>query len=386
MDFNLTEEQRILQDSAKRLAEREFAQNAFTWEERGEYPWQNLKILAENGFTGIRIPQEDGGQGGELLDAIIAMEAVSKVCPHSGDCVQATNFGAIQQLAVLGSRELKQQSLVPLLKGDGLITVAMSEPNAGSAVTDLQTAARLDGDSVVINGSKIFNSNGPHATCFVVWVRFGKDVQSSGAVLVDHEAPGFSRGKTEYHMSGEAHCMLYFDDCRVPRGNIIVEEDGFRRLLPVFNIERLGNSTRSLALAQACFDRAVQHAKERQQFNRPICEFQGIQWKVAEMKMKLDAARLLLYRAAVNAQEGTPSALETSIAKAYCNQTAFEVAHEAVQIMGGYGYSREFPVEYMFRRIRGWMIAGGTIEMLKNRIASEVFGRRFSQRPPRPKA
>ncbi len=385
MDFTFTEEQRILQDSAKRLAEREFAKNAFTWEKRGEYPWENLKILAKNGFTGIRMPPEDGGQGGELLDAIIVMEEVSKVCPHSGDCVQATNFGAIQELALLASRELKQQFLTPLLRGEGMVTVAMSEPNAGSAATDLQTSARVDGDSVIINGSKIFNSNGPFATCFVVWVRFGKDVRSSGALMVDHEAPGFSKGKTEYQMSGEPHCMLYFDDCRVPRGNIIVEEDGFRRLMPVFNIERLGNSTRSLALAQACFDRAVQHAKERHQFNRPICEFQGIQWKVAEMKMKLDAARLLLYRAAVNAQEGTPSALETSIAKAYCNQIAFEVAHEAVQIMGGYGYSREFPVEYMLRRIRGWMIAGGTIEMLKNRIASEVFGRRFSQRPPRPK-
>jgi alkylation response protein AidB-like acyl-CoA dehydrogenase len=379
MDFNLTEEQRILQDSAKRLAEREFAKNAFTWEERREYPWENLKILAENGFTGIRIPTEDGGQGGELLDAIIVMEEVSKICPHSGDCIQATNFGAIQQLAMLGSRELKQKFLTPLLKGEGLVTVAMSEPNAGSAVTDLHATARLEGDSVIINGSKIFNSNGPYATCFVVWVRFDKDVKSSD------KAPGFSRGKTEYHMSGEAHCMLYFDDCRVPRENIIVGEDGFRRLLPVFNIERLGNSTRSMALAQACFDRAVQHAKERNQFDRPICEFQGIQWKVADMKMKLDAARLLLYRAAVNAQQGTPSAIDTSIAKAFCNQAAFEVANEAVQIMGGYGYSREFPVEYMFRRIRGWMIAGGTIEMLKNRIASDVFGRRFSQRPPKSK-
>lgn len=385
MDFSLTQEQRILRDTAQRLAEREFANDAFTWEDKKEYPWKNLTTLAENGFTGIRVPPEDGGRGGELMDAIIVMEEISKVCPHSGDCVQATNFGAIQQLAMMGSRKLKDQYLTPLLKGEGLITAGMSEPNAGSAVTDLRTTARLDGDSAVINGSKVFNSNGNHATCFVVWVRFGEGVETSGAVLVDQGSPGFSRGKTEYHMSGEPHCMLYFDDCRVPKEHILVAEDGFRKLLPVFNIERLGNTTRSLALAQACFDRAVQHAKERQQFGRPICEFQGLQWKVADMKMKLDAGRLLLYRAAVNAQQGTPSALESSIAKAFCNQAAFEVAHEALQIMGGYGYSREFPVEYMFRRIRGWMIAGGTVEILKNRIASEVFGRRFSQRPPRSK-
>jgi alkylation response protein AidB-like acyl-CoA dehydrogenase len=385
MDFSLSEEQRILQDAARRLAEREFSKDAFTWEDRKEYPWDNLKVLVQNGLTGIRMPPEDGGQGGELLDAIIALEEISKVCPHSGDCVQATNFGAIQQLAILGSRELKDRYLKPLLQGEGLITVGMSEPNAGSAVTDLRTTARMDGDSVVIDGSKIFNTNGNFATCFSVWVRFGKGVETSGAVLVDHEAPGFSRGKTEYHMSGEPHCMLYFDDCRVPKENILVAEDGFRKLLPVFNIERLGNTTRSLALAQSCFDRAVQHAKERHQFGRPICEFQGLQWKVADMKMKLDAGRLLLYRAAVNAQQGMPSALDSSMAKAFCNVAAFEVANEALQIMGGYGYSREFPVEYMVRRIRGWMIAGGTVEILKNRIASEVFGRRFSQRPPRPK-
>jgi len=385
MDFQLNEEQRLLQNMARKLAEEKFAPKAFTWEEKGEYPWENAKILADHGLTGITIPEEDGGQGGTLLDAILVMEQVGMVCPHTADAVQASNFGAIRQVSMYGQPELKKKVLPPLLRGEKIITAAMSEPNAGSASTDLQTKARIEGDQVVINGSKIFNSNGPHASYYVVWVRFGDTVRTSGAVLVDDQAPGFSRGKTERYMSGEDHCALYFDDCRVPVENILVGEDGFRKLFSVFNIERSGNAIRSLALAQSAFDRAVAHARERTQFGRPICEFQGLQWKVAEMKMKLDAARLLIYRAAVNAQSGAPSALETSVAKAYANQIAFEVANESLQIFGGYGYSTEYPMEYLVRRTRGWMIAGGTIEILKNKIAEEVFGLKFDQRRPRAK-
>lgn len=385
MDFQLTEEQRILQESARRLAQDKFAEKAFTWEERDEYPWENAKILAENGFTGITITEEDGGQGGTLFDAVLVLEQISQVCPHTGDVVQATNFGAIRQLALYGAKELKARVLPSILQGERLITIGMSEPNAGSAATDLRTKARVEGDEVIINGNKIFNSNGNQAHYYVVWVRFGEDVRSSGAVLVERDSPGFSQGKVERHMSGEPHCMLYFDDCRVPKGNVLLWEDGFTKLMPVFNIERTGNATRSLALGQAAFDRAVKHAQERIQFDRPLCEFQGLQWKFADMKMKLDAARLLLYRAVVNAVDGKPSPLEISMAKAFCNQAGFEVANEALQILGGYGYSREFPLEYLVRRTRGWMIAGGSIEMMKNRIAESIFDRRFSQRPPRGK-
>jgi len=385
MDFQLTEEQRILQESARRLAQDKFAEKAFTWEERDEYPWENAKILAENGFTGITLPVEDGGQGGTLFDAVLVLEQISMVCPHTADVVQATNFGAIKQLSMYGSKDLKARVLPPLLRGETIITLGMSEPNAGSAATDLLTRARVEGDEVIVNGSKIFNSNGNYARYFVVWVRFGEGVKSSGAILMEKGAPGFSLGKIERHMSGEPHCMLYFDDARVPKGNVLIWEEGFSKLMPVFNVERTGNATRSLGLAQAAFDRAVKHAQERVQFGRPLCEFQGLQWKFADMKIKLDAARLLLYRAVVNAAEGKPSATEISIAKAFCNQAGFEVAHEAVQILGGYGYSREYPLEYILRRTRGWMIAGGSIEMMKNRIAEGIFNRKFDQRPSRAK-
>jgi hypothetical protein len=380
MDFNLTKEQQELKQWARDFAQEKFSAKAYTWVKNGEVPWENAKILAEHGLMGMTLPVEDGGQGMPLIDAMIVMEEVAKVCPNTADMLQVGNFGAIRQLAAYGSKKLKARVLPSILAGEKLISVAMSEPNAGSATTDLRTRARIEGDKVIINGSKVFNTHGPHNSYYVVWVRFGEDVKTSGAILVERDAPGFRLGKTETHMSGEEHCALYFEDCEVPVENILVPEDGFRKLFTMFNVERLGNTARSLALAQSAFDMAVKHAKDREQFGRPLAEFQGIQWKIAEMKMKLDAGRLLLYRAATNADKGAPNPLETAIAKAYVNTAAFEVAHEAVQIFGGYGYSTEYPLEYIFKRVRGWMIAGGTPEMMKNKIAEEVFGMRFSQR------
>lgn len=384
MDFRLQPEQEQIRDTVRRMAREQFGPKAYTWEEGHQYPWENARVLAEQGLTGITINPEDGGQGGSLLDAVLVLEAVAGACPHTGDVVQATNFGAIKVLAEFARPEVKRRVLPELLGGRAIITAAMSEPEAGSGLTDLRTTARIEGDEVVLNGGKIFNSNGPHASYYLVWARFGPRTSDIGTVLVEADRPGFSRGKPETFMSGELHCALYFDNCRVPMENLIIERDGFRKQMEIFNIERLGNTTRSLALAQEAYDRAVEHALERRQFNRPLAEFQGIQWKVAEMRMKLDAARLLLYRAVAELDgNGHPLPVNTVIAKAYTNQIAFEVASEALQIFGGYGYSTEYPLEYILRRVRGWMIAGGSIEMMKNRIAEEVFQRRFSQRPPK---
>jgi alkylation response protein AidB-like acyl-CoA dehydrogenase len=383
MDFNLSKDQLELQQWATNLAKEKFAEKAFTWDEIGEPPFEHAKILADHGVMGITIAEEDGGHGGTLFDALLVMEAVAKICPHTADMIQMGNFGGIRQLATFGTPSLKQRILPTILSGEKMISAAMTEPDAGSASTDLRTTARIEGDKVIINGSKIFNTNGPFNSYYVVWVRFGSDVRSSGAIVVERGAPGFTVGKAEKHMSGEAHCALYFDNCEVPVENILVQEDGFRRLFPIFNIERLGNAIRSISLASAAFDMAVEHAKTRKQFGRPLCEFQGLQWKFADMKIKLEAARLLIYRAAANADTQPPTAMDTAIAKAYANQSAFEVVNEAMQIFGGYGYSTEYPIEYLFRRIRGWMIAGGTAEILKNKIAEGIFERSFSQRAPK---
>ncbi len=384
MDFQLSMEQRIFRDSVRKLARDLFSEKAFTWDKEDKYPWENAKILAKNELMGIRIPEEDGGQGATLMDAVIAIMEITKVCPHTADVFQAGNFGAIQQIAFLGNDFLKQEVLPKLLSGGTIITAAMSEPNAGSAVTDLETTARFDGDDVVINGSKIFNSNGNHAGYFCVWVRFGEGVASSGAVIVPDTAPGFSRGKVERHMSGENHVALYFDDCRVPKEYVLMSEQGFRKLMQVFNVERLGNASRSLACAELAYEMALNHSKERHQFNRPLCEFQGIQWKLADMKLRIEQTRWVLFKAVVNADRGLPSALDSSLAKLSCNETAEYVCREAIQIHGGYGISTEYPLAYLYARARAWMVAGGSVEMLRNRIASEVLNRRFSQRPPKP--
>ena len=383
MDFSLTTEQQALQESARKLAEARFAPTAFT---RDGFPWENAKILADYGFTGITIPVEDGGQGGTLMDAVLVMEAISQVCPTSGDAVQATNFGGIRQLAAFGSDRVKEEVLPKLLAGEGLISAGMSEPEAGSALTQLTTTAEYDGDEVVINGQKIWGSHAPELTHSVVWCRFGPRTRDIGCVVVPTDAPGFRKGPAETYMSGEHHGALYMDDCRVPREFVLEDSDALRKMFTIFGVERVGNAVRALALAQSAFDRAVEHAKSREQFGRPLCEFQGLQWKFADMRMKLDAARLLIYRAVSNADDGAPDPGEASIAKCFTNEIAFEVANDALQVFGAMGYSTEYPLEYFVRRTRGWMIAGGSVEMMRNRIAEDIFGRRFSQRLPKPES
>ncbi|TMH66323.1 MAG: acyl-CoA dehydrogenase [Betaproteobacteria bacterium] len=370
MDFRLKPEQQQFRDAVLRFAKKELAAKAVECAHAGGYPWDVAKLMAKQGLLGITIPEADGGQGGTLLDAVIAIETVACVCPRSADVVQAGNFGPIRVLAEYGSAAQKDRYLKRLLAGESVIAVGMTEPDAGSAVTDLKTSATRDGTGYRINGSKIFTTHSAYAELFLVYVRFGPGVGGIGSVLVEREALGVSRGKASKFMSGEEWAELHFADV----------QGGFKKQIAGFNVERIGNAARSLALGRYAYEAARAWALERRQFGRLLCEFQGLQWKFADMKMKLDAAQLLLYRAAANADRGLPSPEETAIAKAYCNQAGFDVANESLQVMGGMGYSQESLVEYCLRRCRGWMIAGGSIEILKNRIAEHIFERSFSQR------
>ena len=314
------------------------------------------------------------------MDAILAIETVSQVCPRSADVIQAGNFGPVRVLAEFGTASQKQRYLSKILRGESVITVGMTEPEAGSAVTDLTTAATPDGDGYRINGVKVFQTHASFAEVMLTYVRFGPGVGGIGSVLIEKTAPGVRRGKPSAFMSGEEWAELHFDNVHVPADMVLLKEGGFKKQIAGFNVERIGNASRSLALGRYAFERARGWALERRQFGRLLAEFQGLQWKFADMKMQLDAAQLLLYRAAANADRGFPSPDETAIAKAYCNRAGFDVANEALQVMGGLGYSQEELVEYCVRRCRGWMIAGGSIEILKNRIAEGIFGRSFSQR------
>ena len=383
MDFNLSEEQIIFKDSVRNLAERHLKENNLERAHDPNFPKDIARLFAKNGLMGIPIPEKDGGQGGKLMDAVIAIEQVALVCPRSADVIQSGSFGPLRTFAEYASSFQKEKYLTKLLNGEIVIALGMTEPNAGSAVTDLTTKAIPDGDGFRISGSKIFTSNSPDADIFLVYVRYGEGINGIGSVLMDRSMAGFSLGKPSKYTNGEEWCALYFDNVYIPKENILLGPGGFKKQIAGFNAERIGNTARSLAVGEFAYNLAREHALTREQFGRPICEFQGIQWKFADMKIQIDAGRLLLYRAAINADKGFPSSKETSIAKAFCNKAGFDICNEAMQVMGGMGYSQESLVEYCFRKSRGWQIAGGSTEMTKNRIAEDVFERRFSQRPPK---
>src|SRR3954470_2608108 len=384
MDFRLTEQQQMFRDSVAQFARRELADGALERAHTARFPHDVAKKMAAAGLLGITLPEADGGSGGTLMDAVLAIEEVARYCPRSADVIQEGNFGAIRVLAAFASADQKKRYLAPLLRGEEVIAVGMTEPDAGSATTALTTTATPDGKAFRINGSKVFPN--PHADQYLVYVRYGPGVEGIGSAMLRRSAPGFSIGKVSKFMSDAEWAPIFFDNVYVPPEDVLLPAGGFKKQISGFNAERVGNAARSLAYGRYCFEAARKYALERRQFGRPLCEFQGLQWKFADMKVKLDAAQLLLYRAATNADRGFPGADETPVAKLMCNQIGFDVANDSLQVMGGLGYTQETLVEYCVRRSRGWMIAGGSIEMMKNRLGEISFERRFSQRPPRAKS
>jgi alkylation response protein AidB-like acyl-CoA dehydrogenase len=381
MAYELTEEQQTFARSVRRFAERHLMEGALKRAHNPAFPFDIAKLMGQNGLLGITLSEQDGGQGGTPFDAIVAIDQVAQVCPRSADVIQAGNFGPIRTFAEFATEDQKKRFLPGLLAGEMAISLCMSEPDAGSAVTELKTQAELVGDEIVINGTKVFSTHSPDASVFLVYVRFGPGVKGIGAVLVERNAPGLEIGLPSSFMNGEQWCQLYFNGCRVSKANLLMGPGGFKNLISGFNVERLGNSARALALGKFAFNAARQHALIRRQFGRELCEFQGIQWKFAEMATKLDAAELLLHRAAHSkGADGLPDGYSTAMAKMACNEAGNFAANESLQVMGATGFSQETLVEYCVRRTRGWMIAGGSIEILKNRIAENVFERRFSQR------
>jgi alkylation response protein AidB-like acyl-CoA dehydrogenase len=381
MNFEFTDEEKLFADSVRRFALAHLERDALTRAHNPRFPFDVAQAMSEQGLMGITIAEADGGQGGTLTDAVIAIEKIALVCPRSADVVQFGSFGPIRTFAEYGTPQQKSRWLPDLLAGRAVMSLGMTEPDAGSAATDLKTTAKTDGADYVINGTKVFSTFSPDATIFLIYVRFGPGVSSIGSIIVERGTPGFHIGQPASFMSGEEWCELHFDNCRVPAENVLLGPGGFKKQMSGFNVERIGNASRALAFGRYAFNQARAHAATREQFGRPLCDFQGLQWKFADMAIKLESAQLLLYRAAANADRGFPSAYETAIAKAACNMAGFEVANESVQVMGALGYSRDTLVEYCMRRTRGWMIAGGSIEILKNRIAEHVFDRRFDQRP-----
>ncbi|MDC1382877.1 acyl-CoA dehydrogenase [Candidatus Puniceispirillum sp.] len=381
MDFELTTEQQIFYDTVNRFAANELADGAVKRANSDGYPWDIAKRFAEMGLLGITIPESKGGIGGTLTDAILAIQAIAEFCPRSADVVQAGNFGAIRTFAEYASDAQLKRYLPELLAGEGVMSVGMSEPDAGSSVTELKTFATPDGDDFIVNGSKVFGTNSVEAKVFLIYLRFGPGTEGIGSAIIERGTSGFEIGPSYRYMNGEFWSPLYFEECRIPKANILLGSGGFKKQISGFNIERLGNAARAVAVGRKAFLEAREHAKTRQQFGRDICEFQGLQWKFAEMQMRLESAQLLLMRAVTRADNNLPSAHDSALAKLACNDAGFFAANEALQVMGALGFSDDNIVQYCLRRTRGWMIAGGSTEILKNRIAEGIFERRFSQRP-----
>ena len=385
MDFSLTEEQRTLQDTVRRFAESELIDVARECEERDEPPPPEiLKKFANMGLLGVNIPEDLGGVGMSHMDAVLVLEEVGRISAAVAFPIFESCFGPILAVAHFAPDELRRRIVPKVCSGDMIVAVAMSEPNAGTALTDLVTKAEVKGDKIVINGQKRWCSGAGHSDGYVVYCRLSDEpgAKGIGAVLVEKGVDGFSFGKRENHMGfrGIHHADMYFDNVEVPVQNLIVPAGGFRKLMEAFDLERCGNTTMSLAIAQSAFDYVLDYVQEREQFGKPIVDFQAVQLHLAEMKMKLDASRLMLYRAVINAEAGLPSVGESSIAKCFANEIVREVTGKCMQLMGGYGYSKEYPIEQKMRDGWAWGIAGGAIDIQKTNIAAALIGRRFSQR------
>ena len=385
MDFTLSEEQKALQNSVRKFAQTELPEIAKQIEETGRPP--NMEIrnrFGELGYLGVNLNAEYGGSGGSHLDAVIVLEELAKISIAVAFPVFESCFGPSLAIAHFGSETLKNWLLPDICSGNLILAVSMSEPNAGSALTDLSTKGVVGDDHVILNGTKRWCSGAGHAEAYVVYCRMSDEqgAKGIGAIVVEKDTPGFSFGKQEHHMGfkGVASADMYFDNVKVPVENILVPAGGFSKLMEAFDLERCGNTTMSLAVAQSAFDFVLSYTQERKQFGKPLIDFQAVQMQIAEMKMKLDAARLLLYRAVVNAESGLPSIADSSIAKCFANEIAREVTGKAMQLMGGYGYSTEFPLEQKMRDAWGWGIAGGAIDIQKINITSAIVGRRFNQR------
>lgn len=370
MDFQPTAEERLIQRAAERLAENEFAADAFTWED--EFPRENVETLAEQGLLGIALPAAYGGGGGSVVEVLLAQEAVGRVCPDTAHVLSRSSMGAPRAIAALGSDSLKERFLPRVCAGDLVMSVAISETEAGSDAGAMTTSATVDGDTVRIDGRKLWVTKADVARAFLVYARF--DDGNVGAVVVEADAPGFSLGAATENMAGHDQYELVFDDCEVPEENVLVYGGGesFKQLLVEFNVERCHNAMMCVACGLNAFDKAREHAATREQFGQPIGEFQGIGWKFAEMATRLESARLLIYRAASNAADGSPSRLETSMAKVAANEAGEFAVDEALQIHGAMGYSKESPIEYLYRWVRGWRIAGGTAEIQRDTIAEQL--------------
>ena len=378
MEMILTEEQKMLQQMARDFAQKEVAPMAAALDEAEKFPAEAVKKMAELGLMGITIPIEWGGAGMDNISYVLALEEISAACASTAVTMSVNNSLYCAPIVKFGTDAQKEKYVKPFASGQKLGAYALSEPGTGSDAANQRAVAAKKGNKYILNGTKNFITNGPHADAMIVFAMTDREKKHKGisAFIIEKDFKGYSVGKKENKMGIRASSTssIILDNCEVPEGNIIGKEgDGFAIAMWTLDGGRIGIATQALGIARAAFEVAAKYSTEREAFDKPICDFEGIQWKIADMAMNIDAARLLIHRAAWMKDKGIKHSKEAAMAKLFASETATMVTKEAVQILGGYGYCKEYPVERYFRDAKITEIYEGTSEVQRIVIAKNVL-------------
>ena len=378
MDFQLSEEQLMVRQTAREFAEKEIKPQAAEFDATGEFPAEIIKKLASLNFLGITIPEEYGGGGLDAVSYAIVIEEISRACASTGVILSVNNSLVCEPILKYGTDFQKKKYLPDLASGKKLGCFALTEPEAGSDASNLKTTAVLKGDHYVLNGNKLFITNGKVAEVALVFAMTDKSLGYKGISIfvVERGFPGYSVGKIQQKLgiNASGQCELYFEDCLVPKENLLGEEGGgFKIALATLDGGRIGIAAQAVGIAQACLDECLKYSKERVQFGQPIAKFQAIQWMLADMSTEIEAARLLTYRAAFLQDKGERYSAQASMAKLFASETAMKATTKGIQIHGGYGYMKEYPMERFFRDAKVTEIYEGTNEIQRIVIASSIL-------------
>lgn len=374
MEFRLTDAQRALIAPVREMAQTRFRARALRWMD-GTFPGDNLRDLAGLGVLGMTVPEEYGGLGLPVFETALVLEEIAKVCYPTAMAVLGEAGVQTRVIARYAPESIRGRILPAVVSGDCILSIFMTEPHAGTDVANYRTNARVQGDRVVVNGTKTLISRAEEAGMFVVFTRIdGRPGREGiGCVLVERGAPGLAVTGTYHTMGGENLHEVQFNDVELPLENLVIREDGFRRLLSAFNTQRCLNPAISLGLAEGAFDEALRYTRDRPVFGKPIADFQGVRWKLADMYKDIEAARGLLYRACWTA-DPFPDPFLAATAKVFCNEMAIRVTGEAVQLHGGFGFTDEYPVSRLHRGARYGSLGGGASETLRDLIGRKLVG------------
>jgi alkylation response protein AidB-like acyl-CoA dehydrogenase len=373
MDFQLTGQQRRMVDAVRELAQGEFKANAQKYMD-GTFPWDNMKKLADIGVLGMSVPEEYGGLGLPVFDTALLLEEIAKTCYVTAMATLGEAGVQTRVIATYAPTAIRQRILPKVVSGECILAVCMTEPHAGTDVANYRTNAVVRGDRVILNGTKTLISRAREAGMFVIFTRIdGKPGREGiGCVLLEPGTPGFEVTGTYHTMGGENLHEIQFNDCELPLENLVIRDDGFRKLLNAFNTQRCLNPSISLGLAEGAFDEARKYVRDRTVFGKAISDFQGVRWKLAEMYREIETARSILYRACITANP-FPDPHLAAVAKITCNEMSNRVTSEAIQLHGGFGFTDEYAVSRLYRGARYGTLGGGTSETLRDLIGKRIM-------------